>query len=99
MWLITGASRGFGRLFTPAALGAGDLVVATARKPEVLDEWLVEQSERLVALPLDVADRAAVLATVERAMEAFGRLDIVVNNAGHGLSGAVEEVTERRPAR
>src|SRR5262245_43542085 len=94
VWFITGAGRGFGRRFTEAALAAGDRVVATARRPEALDDLAAEHGERLAVLPLDVTDRAAVFATVERAAAAFGRLDVVVNNAGFGVSGAVEEVTE-----
>ncbi|WP_410654042.1 SDR family NAD(P)-dependent oxidoreductase [Amycolatopsis sp. lyj-112] len=93
-WFITGAGRGFGRLITEHALKAGDNVVGTARRPEALDDLVAASDGRLVVLPLDVTDRAAVFATVERAAEAFGRLDIVVNNAGHGLMGAVEEVGE-----
>jgi NAD(P)-dependent dehydrogenase (short-subunit alcohol dehydrogenase family) len=94
VWMITGAGRGFGRLFTAAALAAGERVVATARRPESLDDLMAHYEGRLVVLPLDVTDRAAVFATVERAVAAFGRLDVVVNNAGYGLSGAVEEVSE-----
>ncbi|MEV6906619.1 SDR family NAD(P)-dependent oxidoreductase [Amycolatopsis sp. NPDC051071] len=93
-WFITGVSRGFGRLITEHALEAGDNVVGTARRPEVLDDLVAASEGRLVILPLDVTDRAAVFATVEKAAKAFGRLDIVVNNAGHGLMGAVEEVGE-----
>lgn len=93
-WFITGAGRGLGRLVAEHALKAGDNVVGTARRPEVLDD-LVEASEgRLVVLPLDVTDRAAVFAAVEKAAVAFERLDVVVNNAGFGLMGAVEEVGE-----
>jgi NAD(P)-dependent dehydrogenase (short-subunit alcohol dehydrogenase family) len=94
VWLITGAGRGFGRLFTEAALHDGDRVIATARNPEVLADLCEHHGERLVVLPLDVTDRAAVFATVAQAVAAFGRLDVVVNNAGYGLAGAVEEVTE-----
>lgn len=94
VWMITGAGRGFGRLFTAAALAAGDRVVATARRPESLDDLMAQYQGRLVVLPLDVTERAAVFATVELAVAAFGRLDVVVNNAGYGLSGAVEEVSE-----
>ncbi|WP_158895484.1 SDR family NAD(P)-dependent oxidoreductase [Amycolatopsis anabasis] len=96
VWLVTGAGRGFGRRFAEAALAAGDRVVGTARRPEALDDLVAAHDGRLAVLPLDVADRAAVFATVERAIEAFGRLDIVVNNAGYGLMGAVEEITEEQ---
>jgi NAD(P)-dependent dehydrogenase (short-subunit alcohol dehydrogenase family) len=94
VWFITGAGRGFGRGFTEAALDAGDRVVATARRPEVLAELTEQHRDRLVVLPLDVTDRDAVFSTVDRAIAAFGHVDVVVNNAGHGLSGAIEEVTE-----
>src|SRR2546422_1277669 len=94
VWFITGAGRGFGRLFTETALAAGDRVVGTARTPDALDDLREQHPDRLVVLPLDVADRAAVFATVERAVAAFGRLDIVLNNAGYGLTGAVEEISE-----
>jgi NAD(P)-dependent dehydrogenase (short-subunit alcohol dehydrogenase family) len=94
VWFITGAGRGFGRGFTEAALAAGDRVVATARRPGQLHDTAHRHGNRLVVLPLDVTDREAVVATVDAAVAAFGRLDVVVNNAGHGLSGAVEEVTE-----
>jgi NAD(P)-dependent dehydrogenase (short-subunit alcohol dehydrogenase family) len=94
VWLITGAGRGFGRLFVETALGEGERVVATARKPEVLDDLVAQSDGRLVVLPLDVSDRAAVFSTIDQAVATFGRLDIVINNADHGLSGAVEEVTE-----
>ena len=94
VWFVTGAGRGFGRLFAEAALAGGDRVVGTARRPEALDDLSAEHEGRLVVLRLDVTDRAAVFAAVERAFGAFGRLDVVVNNAGYGLSGAVEEVTE-----
>ncbi|MCP2258835.1 NADP-dependent 3-hydroxy acid dehydrogenase YdfG [Streptoalloteichus tenebrarius] len=94
VWFVTGAGRGFGREFTRAALAVGDRVVATARRPHVMDDLVAEHGDDLVVLPLDVDDRAAVFAAVERAVAAFGRLDIVVNNAGYGLLGMVEEVTE-----
>ncbi|WP_437631710.1 SDR family NAD(P)-dependent oxidoreductase [Sorangium sp. So ce854] len=94
VWLITGASRGLGRAFARAALEAGDRVVATARRPDALDELVAAHPERAVALPLDVTDRSAVFTAVERANAAFGQLDVVVNNAGYGLLGAVEEITE-----
>lgn len=94
VWFVTGASRGLGRAFTEAALDTGDQVVATARRPEALDALRARHVDRLTVLPLDVTDRDAVRATVARAIAAYGHLDVVVNNAGRGLVGAVEEVTE-----
>jgi site-specific DNA recombinase len=75
-------------------LREGDRVVGTARRPEQLDDLVAGHGNRLVVLPLEVSDRAAVFDTVERAVGAFGRLDVVINNAGYGLTGAVEEITE-----
>jgi len=92
-WLITGASRGFGREFAKAALGRGDDVAATARDVSALKD-LREQHPGLLALALDVTDADAVRARVAEAERHFGRLDIVVNNAGYGHFGAVEEVTD-----
>jgi NAD(P)-dependent dehydrogenase (short-subunit alcohol dehydrogenase family) len=80
-WFITGASRGFGREWTSAALQRGDRVAATARDPRTLDDLAAEHGDALEAMELDVTDRDAVFETVRRAHERFGRLDIVVNNA------------------
>jgi NAD(P)-dependent dehydrogenase (short-subunit alcohol dehydrogenase family) len=96
VWFITGATRGLGRAFTEAALDAGDRVVGAARDITPLAELAERHPGRLVALPLDVVDRAAVMATVDRAVAAFGRLDVVVNNAGGLLFGMVEEATEEQ---
>jgi NAD(P)-dependent dehydrogenase (short-subunit alcohol dehydrogenase family) len=92
-WLITGASRGFGREFARAALGRGDQVAATARDVSALRDLRDEHPE-LLALPLDVTDADAVRDRVAEAEEHFGRLDVVVNNAGYGHFAAVEEVTD-----
>ena len=94
-WFITGTSRGFGREWAVAALERGDRVAATARDPETLADLAEEHGDALLALPLDVTDRKAVFATVGRAHEHFGRLDVVVNNAGYGQFGMVEEVSEQ----
>jgi len=94
VWFVTGASKGLGRAFTRAALEAGDRVVAVARGITPLDELAAEHEGRLLALPLDVTDRDAVFATVAKAVEHFGRLDIVVNNAGALFMGMIEEFTE-----
>jgi NAD(P)-dependent dehydrogenase (short-subunit alcohol dehydrogenase family) len=94
IWFITGAGRGLGRAFTEAALAAGDLVVATARRPALLEGLAAEHPHALRVLALDVTDRNAVFATVEEALACFGSVDVVVNNAGYGLVGAAEEVSE-----
>lgn len=94
VWFVTGAGRGLGRAFVEGALAAGERVVATLRRPEALQDLVEAHPESLRALRLDVRDRSAVLAVVEQARAAFGRLDVVINNAGYGLVGAVEEVTE-----
>ncbi|MFF3454362.1 SDR family NAD(P)-dependent oxidoreductase [Streptomyces sp. NPDC002730] len=94
VWFVTGASSGLGLAFTRAALDAGDRVVGAARRIETLTALAAEHPGRLVALPMDVTDRAAVFAAVEQAAAAFGRLDVIVNNAGIMGMGAVEEFTE-----
>ncbi|MEV0613735.1 SDR family NAD(P)-dependent oxidoreductase [Nonomuraea sp. NPDC050404] len=96
VWFITGASRGLGRAFAEAALDAGDQVIASARNVEPLADLAQRYPEDLVRLPLDVTDRAAVFEGVQRAVAAFGRLDIVVNNAGVMLLGMLEEATEEQ---
>jgi NAD(P)-dependent dehydrogenase (short-subunit alcohol dehydrogenase family) len=93
-WFITGTSRGFGREWAAAALARGDRVAGTARDPSTLDDLQQRYGEALRATALDVTDREAVFASVKQAHERFGRLDIVVNNAGYGQFGMVEELTE-----
>jgi NAD(P)-dependent dehydrogenase (short-subunit alcohol dehydrogenase family) len=94
VWFITGSSRGFGREWTIAALDRGDLVAATARDVSTLDDLGEQFGDAILPLPLDVTDRAAAFAAVKHAHEHFGRLDIVVNNAGYGQFGMVEELSE-----
>ncbi|NMO50788.1 SDR family NAD(P)-dependent oxidoreductase [Actinoplanes sp. TBRC 11911] len=89
-WLITGASRGFGREIAIAALEAGDNVVATARRPELLADLVTKYGERTFAFPLDVTDPASAAQAVQRTVDTFGRLDVVVNNAGYTSTGALE---------
>ncbi|WP_409180489.1 oxidoreductase [Amycolatopsis sp. VS8301801F10] len=92
VWLITGCSSGFGRELAQAALAAGDRVLATARKPEALAGLVAEGGDRVRAVALDVTDPAQIDAAVRTALEEFGRIDVLVNNAGHGSVGAVEEL-------
>src|SRR5947208_654936 len=93
-WLITGSSRGLGRELAVAALEAGDTVVATARRPERLQDLVDRFGDRLRAVEHDVTDPAAAVYAVTTAVEAFGRLDVVVNNAGYADSAAIEDMTE-----
>ncbi len=92
---ITGASRGFGKLWAEAFLQRGDKVIATARDVSKLDDLVSKYGENILALQLDVNDRAADLASILKAKEHFGRIDVLINNAGYGLFGAIEETTEK----
>lgn len=94
VWFITGTSRGFGREWAIAALDRGDKVAATARNTSSLDDLAAQYGDLLLPISLDVTDRAAVFAAVAQANEHFGRLDVVVNNAGYGQFGFVEELSE-----
>lgn len=94
IWFVTGSSRGLGRRFVEAALSRGDRVAATARRIDGFDDLVGTYGDAVLPLELDVTDRAAVFACVARAKEHFGRLDVVVNNAGYAQVGAVEELTE-----
>ena len=93
-WFITGAAAGFGRLWTEAALERGDNVAATARHPERLRDLQQRHDERLLTLDLDVTNREQAFATVRETAKHFGSLDVVVNNAGYGQFGMLEELTE-----
>jgi NAD(P)-dependent dehydrogenase (short-subunit alcohol dehydrogenase family) len=93
-WFITGTSRGFGREWAVAALERGDKVAATARNVDSLDELVQKYGDAVLPIALDVTDRAADFAAVQQAHEHFGRLDIIVNNAGYGHFGMVEEISE-----
>ena len=94
VWFITGTSRGFGRIWAEAALKRGDKVAATARDTASLDALSESHGDAVLPLELDVTDKAAVDAAVKDAHDRYGRLDVVVNNAGYGLFGTIEEVTE-----
>lgn len=94
IWFITGASKGLGYAFTRAALEAGDSVAAIARTVDSLRKLQADYPERLLPLVLDITDRKAVFETVKVAAMHFGRLDIVVNNAGCMTLGMIEEIGE-----
>src|SRR3954452_1174345 len=94
IWLITGSSRGLGRALTEAVLAAGDRVVATARKPEQLDDLVDKYGEQIRAVALDVTDAVAARAAVQTAIDAFGGLDVVANNAGYANSASIEETSD-----
>jgi NAD(P)-dependent dehydrogenase (short-subunit alcohol dehydrogenase family) len=94
VWFITGTSKGFGRIWAEAALDRGERVAATARDASSLDALVERYGDAVLPIALDVTDKTAVDAAVARAHDHFGRLDVVVNNAGYGLFGAIEEITE-----
>lgn len=94
VWFITGCSKGFGRIWAEAALARGDKVAATARDASTLKPLAEKFGDQVLTMALDVQDREADFAAVQKAYEVFGRLDVVVNNAGYGLFGAIEEISE-----
>jgi NAD(P)-dependent dehydrogenase (short-subunit alcohol dehydrogenase family) len=95
VWLITGASSGLGRSIAEAALAAGDCVVAAVRRPESLSALVSAHPGRVAVLALDVTDTAGIPVAVSEAVQAFGRIDVLVNSAGRTLIGAAEETTDR----
>src|SRR5258705_13278472 len=90
VWLITGSSRGFGRALVHAALERGNSVVAAARRPEELQDVVAAHPHDVLALPLDVTDAGAVKAAIRTGVERFGRIDVVVNNAGYANVAPIE---------
>lgn len=92
---ITGASRGFGKLWAEALLKRGDKVIATARNLSALDDLVNKYGNNVLALQLDVNDRNNDFASILKAKEHFGNIDVLINNAGYGLFGAIEEMTEK----
>ncbi|HEU0198491.1 MAG TPA: oxidoreductase [Nevskiaceae bacterium] len=93
-WFITGASRGLGQTLASAVLAHGDRIVVTARKPEALAPLLAQGGDRARGHQLDVTDARATAAVVKAALADFGGIDVLVNNAGYGLAGAVEELDD-----
>ena len=95
VWLVTGASRGFGRVWATAALERGDRVALAARNPDAVRDLVEAHPGRALAVRLDVTDRDRVFVAVQEVVDAFGRIDVVANNAGFGHFGMVEEATEQ----
>ncbi|MBH2004417.1 MAG: SDR family NAD(P)-dependent oxidoreductase [Sphingobacteriia bacterium] len=93
--LITGASRGFGKLWAEAFLKRGDKVIATARNTDSLNDLVEQFGENVLAIQLDVNNREDCFNVVKQANEHFGKIDVLINNAGYGLFGAVEETSEQ----
>jgi len=94
VWFITGTSQGFGREIARAALDDGGAVVATSRRPDKAGGEIGGPAERLLVVPLDLTDPQQISAAVDAALRRFGRIDVLVNNAGHGILGAVEEASD-----
>jgi NAD(P)-dependent dehydrogenase (short-subunit alcohol dehydrogenase family) len=94
VWLVTGTSSGFGRSIVEEAIARGERVVATAREPRVLEELVALAPERVLALELDVTKPEQVQRAVQRTLERFGAIDVLVNNAGFSIVGALEETSE-----
>src|SRR5271157_4244147 len=96
VWLVTGSASGLGRNIAEAVLESGDRLVATARDPKRLDDLVKKYGDRVRAVPLDVTDESAAQSAVQTAVAAFGRLDVVVNNAGYGDIAPFEQLSTER---
>src|SRR5947208_3498181 len=94
VWFITGCTSGLGRALADAALERGDRVVATGREPDRLRDLEDRHPDRVLARELDVTDADQARRAIEAAIERFGRIDVLVNNAGFGLFGPLEELTD-----
>src|SRR5258706_8643272 len=93
VWFITGSSRGIGRALAEAVLAAGHRLIATARNPKELSELVDRYGDRVRAVALDVTDQHAAALAVASAVDTFGRLDVLVNNAGYGDLASIEDTT------
>ncbi|HMI66529.1 MAG TPA: oxidoreductase [Cyclobacteriaceae bacterium] len=96
IWFITGSSRGLGRSLTEAVLATGNKVAATARNPETLDDLVRKYPDQILPIALDVTDKKQIIVAVESAVKHFGRIDVLVNNAGFGITGAAEAFTDEQ---
>jgi NAD(P)-dependent dehydrogenase (short-subunit alcohol dehydrogenase family) len=96
VWFITGSSRGLGRNLTEAVLESGEQVAATARKPEELNDLIEKYKDQILPLKLDVTDNAEISKAILGTIDHFGRIDVLVNNAGFGVTGVTEAFTEEQ---
>jgi NAD(P)-dependent dehydrogenase (short-subunit alcohol dehydrogenase family) len=96
VWFITGSSRGLGRSLAVAVLKQGDLLAATSRRPEDLKDLRQQYGNQIITIGLDVTDRKQICDAVHKTIEAFGRIDVLVNNAGFGITGAAEGYTDEQ---
>ncbi|MDR6405851.1 MULTISPECIES: oxidoreductase [Chryseobacterium] len=96
VWFITGSSKGLGKSLVEAVLLKGDYVVATARNPQQLNDLAEKYPEQLLTLELDVQNKEQIYSTIEEAVKHFGRIDVLVNNAGFGITGAAEAFTNEQ---
>src|SRR3954462_10229845 len=96
VWFITGSSRGLGRALTEAVLAKGDRVAATARTPQQLDDLVSKYPQQILPLKLEVTNKKEITSAVEQAVNYFGRIDVLVNNAGFGVIGAAEAYTDEQ---
>ncbi|HEY9619831.1 MAG TPA: oxidoreductase [Crinalium sp.] len=96
VWLITGSSTGLGRALAEAVLAEGDRVIVTARNPDKIQDLAQQYPQTAKAVCLDVTDPVTIQTAVQNGLEAFGRIDVLVNNAGYGLMGAIEEVSDQQ---
>src|ERR1700733_2967788 len=96
VWFITGSSRGLGRSLTEAVLASGNLVAATARNPEQLKDLIEKYPDGIYTLSLDVTNKTQIIAAVDNTIKKFGRIDVLVNNAGFGIIGAAEAYSDEQ---
>ena len=96
VWLITGSSTGFSRALAEAVLAQGDRVIATARNVSKIQELEQEYPKTAKAIHIDITDPASIQTTVRSGLEAFGRIDVLVNSAGYPLLGVIEEVSDQQ---
>ena len=96
VWFITGSNSGFGRSLTEAVLAKGDRVVATTRHPEEIENLVKQYPDTVKAVSLDITKAEEISSAIDTALSTFGRVDVLVNNAGFGTLGAVEEIAEEQ---